>query len=65
MNAESPNPSVVPSWIGDEVPSEEECRAAAEAVLEQGFVATTVYGDAPPVDEYRLSTRPSVVSGES
>lgn len=53
--------SVVPSWIQDEAPSEEECQAVAEDALENG-ISTTVFGE---VDEYRLSMRPGVVSGPS
>lgn len=53
--------SVVPSWIRDEAPSEEECQAAAEDALENG-ISTTAFGE---VDEYRLSTRPRVVGGGS
>lgn len=61
----------IPSWLTDEAPSEEECRAAAEGLLERGYGQTTVigpgaaddsedvYGEVPPVGEYRLSTRPS------
>ena len=30
---------------------------------EEGF--DDVYGEAPPVDDHQLSTRPGVVSGES
>lgn len=50
-------PNLLPSWIQDEPPSEDECQAAGEYALEHG-VGTTVYG----VDEYRMSTRPGVVT---
>lgn len=73
MSAENPKgPNLIPPWIREEAPSEEECRAAAEPVLERGYPRTTVagedgfddvYGEALPVGEYRLSSRPGVVGG--
>ena len=49
----------VPVYIREEAPTLEECEQAAEYALEHG-TGTTVFGE---VDEYRLSTRPRVVSG--
>lgn len=66
------NPNLVPAWIREDAPSEEECRAAAGPVLERDYVVTTVigedgfddvYDEVPPVDEYRLSSRPGIVGG--
>lgn len=58
-------------WVRAEAPSEEECRAVGEYALEHGIHVTVVgdhediVGEAPPVDEYRLSSRPGTVSGSS
>jgi hypothetical protein len=41
--------------VGEEVP----------AVVDEEGDAEDVYGAAPPVDEYRLSTRPRIVVGGS
>jgi hypothetical protein len=35
------------------------------AAVEEEGDAEGVYGEAPPVDEYRLSTRPRIVGGGS
>ncbi|MEU1497230.1 hypothetical protein [Streptomyces sp. NPDC005732] len=50
-------PNMIPEWTREPLPTVEECQAAADAILERGYVMTTVFGEAPPVDEYRLSTR--------
>lgn len=44
---------------------EEDAAAVDEAtsVVEEEDDFGAVYGDAPPVDDYRLATRPGVVSG--
>jgi hypothetical protein len=39
--------------VGEEVPAE----------VEEDAVVEDVYGEAPPVDTYRLSSRPGVVGG--
>jgi hypothetical protein len=45
--------------IPEEVPAVDE----APAVVEEGAAVEDVYGDAPPVDEYRLSRGPVVSAG--
>lgn len=65
------NPYAIPSWPKGELPTVEECEAATRKALDFGasrvVVTNTsssgfddVYGEAPPVDDRQLSTRPDV-----